>query len=121
MCVLSATGTAAVINLQFKTGEIGLLNATVPGKTQSNTQTSKEQGSQVERQDSSEVFLKAAKIGNVKEGGIILLAGRSDSNEGEVEVLDVDVELPSCTMCHVPYSTSSLPFNVHMKKCAICK
>lgn len=26
-----------------------------------------------------------------------------------------------CSMCHIPYSLSSLPFNVKMKKCAICK
>lgn len=26
----------------------------------------------------------------------------------------------SCTICHVPYSVTSIPFSVKMKKCAIC-
>lgn len=27
----------------------------------------------------------------------------------------------SCSMCHIPYSLASVPFNVKMKKCAVCR
>lgn len=98
-----------------------MLNATVPGKTQSTTQSAKEFGSQ-DRQDSSEVFLKSTKSNSAKDNnGANPSVTRSDSNDGEVDNIDADTELPNCTICHVPYSTTSLPFNVHMKRCAICK
>ncbi|XP_063241402.1 C2 domain-containing protein 5 isoform X3 [Bacillus rossius redtenbacheri] len=32
-----------------------------------------------------------------------------------------DSEMPSCAMCHIPYSESSIPFRVNMLKCAICR
>lgn len=28
---------------------------------------------------------------------------------------------PDCILCHIPYIPSSMPYNVHMKKCAVCK
>lgn len=32
----------------------------------------------------------------------------------------LNVSKTSCTICHVPYNVTSVPFNVKMKKCAIC-
>lgn len=27
----------------------------------------------------------------------------------------------NCSICHIPYSQTSVPFRINMKKCAICK
>lgn len=32
----------------------------------------------------------------------------------------LNISKTSCTVCHVPYNVNSVPFNVKMKKCAIC-
>lgn len=32
----------------------------------------------------------------------------------------LNVSKTSCTVCHVPYNVTSVPFSVKMKKCAIC-
>ncbi|CAL1527605.1 unnamed protein product, partial [Lymnaea stagnalis] len=28
---------------------------------------------------------------------------------------------PKCSMCHIPYNPASLPFEIQLSKCAICK
>lgn len=115
VCVLSATGTAAVINLQFKTGEVGLLNAAVPSKPQPSPMISS-------AKDDGEVFQpsKPGTSADATSGG--MSKSETDADAGTSNFVDAAIQnAPNCTICHIPYSVTSVPYNVRMKKCAVCK
>lgn len=160
VCVLSVTGTAAIINLLFTTGEIGLLNTTLVTTTKTLTTSTKDTMNVDVEKDQSKSSNKGAGIketiavsssSNSTAGSNIATVPVVVSSKGEIEP---DVTIPSvtnkennqntvnaslppsttsktasgnkpvqpdCAVCHIPYSRSSMPFNVHMKKCAICK
>ena len=116
VCVLNASGTAAVINLN-------------------NTS-----------QDQDTVFLgraqqgMAASIDSEREKPQQKLNVKNDKNESEVPLTNQihvgkvkhisesnDLEIPyslplsSCHICHLPYSESSVPFKINVTKCAVCR
>lgn len=128
MCVLSVTGTAAIINLLFTSGEIGLLNTALSATKSSAT------GGDIERNEgdrdtatkkngNSPPKLTSANSGG--KAGIFkhnksvdsdkLVGGAANKNSTD------DVDSIDCSICHIPYSRSSVPFNEHMKKCLVCK
>lgn len=160
VCVLSVTGTAAIINLLFTTGEIGLLNTTLVTTTKSLTTSTKDTMNVDVEKDQTKSSNKGTvpKETNASSSSSSSTAGSNIANipivasaKGDVEpdvtgpsVINkennqnvVNASLPpittlkttsgskpvqpDCAVCHIPYSRTSVPFNVHMKKCAICK
>lgn len=126
--MLSVTGTAAIINLLFTSGEIGLLNTALakPQKEILPTQ-----------QELDKDTFKGSKSNLPKESGI---SGTPASASGSAKILHEHDSptlkkdplqthvpgsgkqvQPDCVICHIPYSPKSMPYNVHMKKCAVCK
>ncbi|XP_033213483.1 uncharacterized protein LOC117170664 [Belonocnema kinseyi] len=116
VCVLSASGTAAVINLQ-NTGQdqdTAILNR-------------------------AQLSMAAASIDSDRDKTQQKINTKNDKNENEVPVMNQiggkvkrtsesnDHEIPyslpisSCSLCHLPYSESSVPFKVNVTKCAICR
>lgn len=155
------TGTAAIINLLFTSGEIGLLNTTLVTTTKPLTTSTKDTMNVDVEKDQTKSSNKGAvpkettggSSSNCSTAGIsIATVTVAASTKGEIEP---DVTAPSvtnkennqnavnasllpkttaktatsgskqvqpdCAVCHIPYSRTSVPFNVHMKKCAICK
>lgn len=102
VCVLSAIGTAAVINHQFVTSEahksqtVALIPSSTPKDTDRDVM-----------KDMKNMTLNAQKI-----------------NENDARNSDADFcsQIPTgCTLCHIPHSKLPLPVNGKMKKCAVCK
>lgn len=127
--MLSVTGTAAVINLQFTTGEIGLLNTTLPLKNQSSKEA---MNSSQERQELERDLLRGSKTSIPKEMAKLDLDAETANKEnthpnGTANNIQPPLavtavpDVSNCAMCHIPYSKSSVPFSVHMKKCGVCK
>lgn len=95
VCVLSAIGTAAVINTQFTMSE-----ASKPPSAAILSGTPKDMDRDLLRD------LKHMNISSQK-------GFESDSETGHI---------PSgCSLCHIPHSKFTLPVNGKMKKCAVCK
>lgn len=95
MCVLSAIGTAAVINPQFTMSE-------------GSKPPSASVMSPTPRDNERDIF-KDVKNNN---GTPAKLDNDVDSN----------AQVPSgCGLCHIPHSKLILPVNGKMKKCAVCK
>lgn len=94
MCVLSAIGTAALINQQFTMSE-GSRNASITPRDHDNRDLLKD--------------LRQMSIGSQK----VTIDSDSDISSAQI---------PSgCNLCHIPHSRLTLPVNGKMKKCAICK
>lgn len=94
VCVLSAIGTAAVINAQFTMSE----------------GTNKQSTGLTPRGSDRDIMkdLKQMNIGSQK----------TIDSDSETIVPHV----PSgCSLCHIPHSKLTLPVNGKMQKCAICK
>ncbi|XP_043653211.1 C2 domain-containing protein 5 isoform X2 [Drosophila teissieri] len=111
VCVLSATGTAAVINMVFNRSvsqtdifTMSKATASVAGMT-----NSVEDGNGSTAGDTS--------IG--KDSGSL---GTGNSSGGKRYGLPpLNGPRNACAICHIPYNLSSVPFNVKMKKCAVCR
>ncbi|XP_017117413.1 C2 domain-containing protein 5 isoform X2 [Drosophila elegans] len=111
VCVLSATGTAAVINMVFNRSvsqtdifTMSKATASVAGMT-----NSVEDGNGSSAGDTS--------IG--KDSGSL---GTGNSSGGKRYGLPpLNGPRNACAICHIPYNLSSVPFNVKMKKCAVCR
>lgn len=97
--VLSATGTAALINLQYASD---LVN---PKDLLLNTSG----------EDAAQVFEDAA--------AKIVIPGESDEKNGDDnDTANVCSGSSSCVLCHIPYSRSSIQMaEVVIRKCCICK
>ncbi|CAD7093400.1 unnamed protein product [Hermetia illucens] len=101
VCVLSATGTAAVINMSHNSDPM-----------------------QMEAQSSSKKDLMVSSLEEARNS-----LRMQERNEMSASLGSGPKGVPSsasvhnyrCFMCHIPYSQSSVPFNVKMKKCAVCK
>lgn len=99
VCVLSAIGTAAIINPQFTMIE--------GGKSQSTT--------------------AAAVPATPKDGDRDLLKDFKHMNVGPQKVIEAEpdinaAQIPTgCFLCHIPHSKLTLPVSGKMKKCAVCK
>ncbi|XP_052834703.1 C2 domain-containing protein 5 isoform X2 [Drosophila gunungcola] len=111
VCVLSATGTAAVINMVFnrsvsQTDIFTMSKATASVAAMTN---SVEEGNGSSAGDTS--------IG--KDSGSL---GTGNSSGGKRYGLPpLNGPRNACAICHIPYNLSSVPFNVKMKKCAVCR
>lgn len=130
VCVLSATGTAAVINLHY-TGELPILDSSIISKKD----TSKEiMTSSLDRQE----FENGKDVKNgipVKvndetktdsDQELNSSAQNKENNQNIINATPPPKILPkanctNCSICHIPYSQTSVPFRINMKKCAVCK
>ncbi|XP_013111415.2 C2 domain-containing protein 5 isoform X3 [Stomoxys calcitrans] len=106
VCVLSATGTAAIINMGYNrsVSQSDIFN--IAKSTGVNAMSAS---------------LEERMAGN-NEGSIKDSVGISNGSVGKKYGLSslMMVTKTSCTICHVPYNASSIPFSVKMRKCAIC-
>lgn len=107
VCVLSATGTAAIINMGYNRSisqnDIFNINKPTGGTTAMSV-------SLEERNVNSDVASKEIITG--------MTNGLAGKRYGLPSILNASKTC--CTICHVPYNVSSVPFNVKLKKCAIC-
>lgn len=119
--MLSVTGTAAIINLLFTSGEIGVLNTalTATGKGGDPERSDTADGAAKKNNSPPKSQLASVKSAAMKHSKSIdneaaAAAGAKNASSANAEVVD-------CTICHIPYSRTSVPFNEHMKKCLVCK
>ncbi|XP_017142130.1 C2 domain-containing protein 5 isoform X1 [Drosophila miranda] len=112
VCVLSATGTAAVINMVFnrsvsQTDLYAMAKATT-GNAMTNSQEEREANGSSSGEPSAS-----------KDNGSV---GTGNSSGGKrYGMPPLNGPRNACAICHIPYNLSSVPFNVKMKKCAICR
>ncbi|XP_034116957.1 C2 domain-containing protein 5 isoform X1 [Drosophila albomicans] len=113
VCVLSATGTAAVINMVFNRS-VSQTDIFAISK-QSNTVAA--MSNSLEEREPNGSIGDAATSG--KDNGSL---GTSNGSAGKRYGLPPpNAPRNTCAVCHVPYNLNSVPFNVKMKKCAICR
>lgn len=128
VCVLSATGTAAVINMQY-IAELGLADST--GNLAATKMTSSLDRSDFERTSGSAAVPGVG--GGVAQGDkekAVNGKGDSDSLNGSggggggtipgVPLIESNA-FNSCTVAHIPYNINSVPFNVSMDTCGSCR
>lgn len=117
VCVLSASGTAAVINFhnsgQDSDGVIlNKLQQNVPAAVvDSEKGQQKSVAMKAERVDGDASVMTHSERQNGK-----MCKHSSDGNDHEGSCGQL-----RCNLCHLPYSESSVPFRVNVSKCAICK
>ncbi|XP_017091999.2 C2 domain-containing protein 5 isoform X3 [Drosophila bipectinata] len=110
VCVLSATGTAAVINMVFnrsvsQTDIFTMSKATAGMATMSNSVEEREANGSTGEASKDSGSLGTGNSSGGKRFGLPPLNGPRNA----------------CAICHIPYNLNSVPFNVKMKKCAVCK
>ncbi|XP_011869811.1 PREDICTED: C2 domain-containing protein 5 [Vollenhovia emeryi] len=121
VCVLSASGTAAVINFHNSGQDpdgvvLNKLQQSVPAAA-----VDSEKGQQksvamkaAERIDSDASIATHSERQN---GKVCKHSSESNDHEG----LCGQSSQLRCNLCHLPYSETSVPFRVNVSKCAICK
>ncbi|XP_053681383.1 C2 domain-containing protein 5 [Anopheles nili] len=105
ICVLSATGTAAVINLQFGS-DMWMADASLNASGEGGAEAKEHMTSSLDRHDfDRECSLSREHTPNTIEGDTVYDA------------------LPAnkCTLCHVPYSLGTVNFRINAVKCSMCK
>ncbi|TMW51981.1 hypothetical protein DOY81_002971 [Sarcophaga bullata] len=107
VCVLSATGTAAIINMSYNRSisQNDIFNFTKTTGGSGMSMSLEERN--INNSDTS-----------TKDMGCGISNGSAGKKYGLSSLLNVSKN--SCTICHVPYNVTSVPFNVKMKKCTIC-
>nr|XP_033334736.1 C2 domain-containing protein 5 isoform X1 [Megalopta genalis]XP_033334737.1 C2 domain-containing protein 5 isoform X1 [Megalopta genalis]XP_033334738.1 C2 domain-containing protein 5 isoform X1 [Megalopta genalis] len=114
VCVLNAYGTAAVINLHSSSQDAD--NVFV-SKGQSGTVINP---AEIEKSQQKPVPVKAEK--SETDSSITTSAHTSGKVRHTSESKDHDAQFQSkCSLCHLPYNETSVPFHVSVSKCAICK
>ncbi|XP_017847632.1 C2 domain-containing protein 5 isoform X5 [Drosophila busckii] len=113
VCVLSATGTAAVINMVFNrsVSQTDIFAMSKAGNNVSGMSNS------MEERDANGSMGEAGT--GSKDSGSVGTANSSASKRYGLPAPNPPRN--ACAICHVPYNLSSVPFNVKMKKCAICR
>uniref|UniRef100_A0A182R520 C2 domain-containing protein n=1 Tax=Anopheles funestus TaxID=62324 RepID=A0A182R520_ANOFN len=109
ICVLSATGTAAVINLQFGS-DMWMADASLNASGEGGAETAGKEHmtSSLDRQDfDRECSGSREQTPNTVEGEAIYDGITGLGNK--------------CTICHVPYSLGSVNFRINAVKCSMCK
>ncbi|XP_055375109.1 C2 domain-containing protein 5 isoform X2 [Condylostylus longicornis] len=110
VCVLSATGTAAVINMSYS-GDSSQFD--IVSNPKKDTMT-------VSSLDERECIKEGR--GSVKGSGELLNKEISSSYSGTTRNFSNTIlHNRACGMCHIPYTINSVPVSVKMNKCAICK
>ncbi|XP_037944747.1 C2 domain-containing protein 5 isoform X2 [Teleopsis dalmanni] len=118
VCVLSATGTAAVINMAYNRS-VSQTDIFAVTKT---TMSASLEERDTQRSDSKDSGTN--EISNKDSVSSSLGTTQSSNNNSagkKYGLPGLNISKNSCTMCHVPYNLGSVPFNVKMKKCAICR
>ncbi|XP_063706264.1 C2 domain-containing protein 5 isoform X3 [Culicoides brevitarsis] len=103
VCVLNATGTAAIVNFN-----------NVDESFVENLVTSKKDGSSIEKRETiAEKDFSDSEI---------------DINTKEEHIMNPNIALSpgiavhhQCSICHVPYTLNSVPLKTNLSKCTICK
>ena len=126
VCVLSASGTAALINLNASVSDsdVPLPIQHLNNRTSSQLQNQSKEimTASLDRCD----FEKESKTNNKQ---IVDKSGDSAMVGTGVNIVSkprnppdgsLDVDVVACTVCHIPYSETSVPFRVNMQKCAVC-
>jgi len=120
VCVLSASGTAAVINFH-NSGQDP--DGVVLNKLQQNVPATAADSEKVQQKS---VTIKTEKVDS--DASVVTYSERqngkmckhssesNDHNEGSCGQSQL-----RCNLCHLPYSDGSVPFRVNVSKCAICK
>lgn len=104
VCVFSATGTAAVINVQY-IAELGLADST--GNLAATKMTSSLDRNDFERTSGGD--------------------GKASNGKGDIEVTNGTGTVADsnpfayCGVAHIPYNLNSVPFNVSMDTCFMCR
>ncbi|XP_071807193.1 C2 domain-containing protein 5-like isoform X1 [Asterias amurensis] len=101
ICLLSATGTAAIINLaafQYPVVPLSSQNILTMSLDRQDFQQNLPQNGQEKSPPITEIIM-------------------SDNPT----TVTVESSCPTCSICHIPYNEASLPFPVTLSKCSICK
>lgn len=108
VCVLSATGTAAIVNFSYMSEPV----------TMDNTVSSKKDniyGSSLEKREA----LTEKTSDSENEANIYR---REHTNNPTITLAPgILLAQSDCSICHIPYSINSLPFKTNMSKCTVCK
>ncbi|XP_069964497.1 C2 domain-containing protein 5 isoform X3 [Bactrocera oleae] len=133
VCVLSATGTAAVINMAYNrsVSQTDILNAAVKpvgigfgigstGGTMSASLEERETLKDMRNGIANETILSHTKDTTISSSLGTTIYSSVGKKNGIPASMGV-VKSSACSVCHVPYNLASVPFNVKMKKCAICR
>ncbi|XP_055848018.1 C2 domain-containing protein 5 isoform X3 [Episyrphus balteatus] len=109
VCVLSATGTAAVINMLYNrtASQIELTGVKPPAMSTS-----------LEERDILKEVKHLVDPSSASKDIMSTSYGVTPKNSLLSQLTSPKL---ACTMCHVPYSLASVPFNVKMKRCAVCR
>lgn len=120
MCVLSASGTAAIINLHNSGQDpdgivLNKLQQSVPAAVMDSDREKSQQKSttattKVEKVDGD------APVAERQSAKACRYSSESNDHEGSCGQSQL-----RCNLCHLPYSENSVPFRVNVSKCAICK
>lgn len=116
VCVLNASGTAAVINLHSTMQDLdnSFINRPQQGmavSVDSDREKSQQKGNNKNDKNENETpVTNQVQSGKVKR--------TSESNDHEIPY---SLPLSNCSICHLPYSESSVPFKVNVTKCAVCR
>ncbi|XP_067642568.1 C2 domain-containing protein 5 isoform X2 [Eurosta solidaginis] len=132
VCVLSATGTAAVINMAYNRSisQTDIITTTVKpvgigisvapaGVMMSASLDERETLRDIRNGIANEAIAPVVKESMSSSVGVTTHGTASKRN---VQPPHVNfLRNSACGVCHVPYSLASVPFNVKMKKCAVCR
>lgn len=117
VCVLNASGTAAVINLHNINQDLDNSFVNRPAQQgmaasiDSDREKSQQKGNtKSDKNDNETPMTNQTQLGKVKR--------TSESNDHEIPY---SLPLSNCSLCHLPYSESSVPFKVNATKCAVCR
>jgi len=110
--ILSAMGTAANLNMNFDQGRGSVISPAA------HVQSSGPSGpSAIEKSAASE-----ANNGETREKHLFVDISLANQNQlkhfNSIESAD---DQRCCSICHIPYNPSNLPFPIHLSKCAICR
>nr|CAD7393678.1 unnamed protein product [Timema cristinae] len=116
VCVLSASGTAAVINLDAD-GVTGSGQHHTRATTQHLHNRGELMTTSLDRTEFSDTNGKNTPQKNDHSAATVVNATKPKSSPRE----SVEAEVSTCSLCHIPYNEASVPFRVTMLKCAICR
>ncbi|XP_024947797.1 uncharacterized protein LOC107274679 isoform X2 [Cephus cinctus] len=120
VCVLSASGTAAVINLHSSTQDQdnAMINRVQQGLMTTSMDLDRDKVQQkvinLKNEKTDEIPAHSQQINSMHGKA----KRPSESNENEIPHI---LNQNGCNLCHLPYNEASVPFRVDMSKCAVCR
>lgn len=133
VCVLSAVGTATIINLQC--GDVNIesnsisKHQSVIGNKEIIRSSLDDQDFQKDMNAASDIStsMKCLDSSEIQKSHELDVNLSNTINEHKThressEIATKTIQLSNnCTVCHIPYKQSSVPFRVNMMKCSICR